>query len=117
VTWCDSMATSVREEAASERRKGGDNGSWADTKLIGLKNEENSRSRFSCYCRNGFVTLSLVPLQEQSTVVLLLDEVLVYWSLAMDERSGHKNLRGSGCRSVIPYVHRRTELYCSSLYA
>jgi hypothetical protein len=42
---------------------------------------------------------------------------LVYWSLAMDECSGHEDLRGSGRRSVIPYVHRRTELYCSSLYA
>jgi hypothetical protein len=26
-----------------------------------------------------------------------------------------KNLRGSGRRGVIPYVHRRTELYCTSL--
>jgi hypothetical protein len=33
----------------------------------------------------------------------------------MDERGGHKDLRGSGHRSVIPYVHRKTELYCSSL--
>jgi hypothetical protein len=48
-------------------------------------------------------------------VVLLLEGVLVSWSLAMDERSGHKDLRGSGRRSVIPYVHRKTELYCSSL--
>jgi hypothetical protein len=50
-------------------------------------------------------------------VVLLLEGVLVSWSLAMDERGGHKDLRGSGRRSVIPYVHGRTELYCSSLYA
>jgi hypothetical protein len=48
-------------------------------------------------------------------VVLLLDETLVSWSLAMDEHSGHKDLRGSDHQSVIPYVHERTELYCSSL--
>jgi hypothetical protein len=49
-------------------------------------------------------------------VVLLLEGALVSWSLATDERGGHEDLRGSGCRSVIPYFHRRTELYCSSLY-
>jgi hypothetical protein len=48
-------------------------------------------------------------------VVLLLEEALVSWSLAMDERSGHEDLRGSGRRSVIPYVHGRMESYCSSL--
>jgi hypothetical protein len=62
------------------------------------------------------MTLSPVPLQEQPAVFFLLDEDLVYWSLALGERGGHDNLRGSGCLSVIPYVHRRTELYCSSLY-
>ncbi len=36
--------------------------------------------------------------------------------LALDERSGHQDLRDSVHRSVIPYVHGRTELYCSSLY-
>jgi hypothetical protein len=41
---------------------------------------------------------------------------LVSWSLAMNERGGHEDLRGSSRRSVIPYVHGRTELYCSSLY-
>jgi hypothetical protein len=41
--------------------------------------------------------------------------VVVSWSLAMDERGGHEDLRGSSRRSVIPYVHERTELYCSSL--
>jgi hypothetical protein len=49
-------------------------------------------------------------------VVLLLYGVLVSWSLAMDERGGHEDLYGSGHRSVISYVHRRTELYYSSLY-
>jgi hypothetical protein len=49
-------------------------------------------------------------------VVLLLEMTLVSWSLAMDERSGHKDLRGSGHQSVIPYIHERTELYYSRLY-
>jgi hypothetical protein len=48
-------------------------------------------------------------------VVLLLEGALVSWSLAMDECSGHKDLRGLGHQSLIPYVHGRTELYCSSL--
>jgi hypothetical protein len=48
-------------------------------------------------------------------VVLLLDGVVVSWSLAMDEHGGHEDLRGSCRRSVIPYVHGRTELYCLSL--
>jgi hypothetical protein len=43
-------------------------------------------------------------------VVLLLGGggALVSWSLALDERGGHEDLRGSGRRSVIPYVHGRT---------
>jgi hypothetical protein len=44
-------------------------------------------------------------------VVPLLEEALVSWSLAMDEHGGHEDLRGLGHRSVIPYVHGRTELY------
>jgi hypothetical protein len=48
-------------------------------------------------------------------VVLLLKRALVSWSLAVDERGGHEDLCGSGRRSVIPYVHEKTELYCSSL--
>jgi hypothetical protein len=48
-------------------------------------------------------------------VVLLLEGNLVSWSLAMDERGEHENLRGSNCRSIIPYVHGKTELYCSSM--
>jgi hypothetical protein len=54
-------------------------------------------------------------LQKQSAMVLLSEKVLVSWLLAMDERGRHKDLRGSGHRSVIPYVHGRTELYCSTL--
>jgi hypothetical protein len=49
-------------------------------------------------------------------VVLLWGRPLASWLLAMDEHSGLKDLRGSGHRSVIPYVHGRTELYYSSLY-
>jgi hypothetical protein len=49
-------------------------------------------------------------------VVLLLEGDLVSWSLTMDERGGHEDLRGLGRQSVISYVHGRTELYCSSMY-
>jgi hypothetical protein len=48
-------------------------------------------------------------------VVLLLEGDLVSWSLAMDERVGHEDLRGLVRQSVIPYVYGRTELYYSSL--
>jgi hypothetical protein len=48
-------------------------------------------------------------------VVILLERVLVSWSLVIDERGGYEDLRGSVCQSVIPYVHGRTGLYCSSL--
>jgi hypothetical protein len=67
-------------------------------------------------CRSGFMTLPPVLLQEQPTVVLLLEGALVSWSLAMDERGGHEDLRGSSHRSVIPYVHGRTELYCAQAW-
>jgi hypothetical protein len=68
------------------------------------------------YCRSDFATLPPVPLQEHLVVVLLLDEALISWSLAMNECGGYEDLCGSGRRSVITYVHERTELYCSSLY-
>jgi hypothetical protein len=35
--------TSTRGEATPEREKGGDEVSWTDTNLIGLKDEENPR--------------------------------------------------------------------------
>jgi hypothetical protein len=54
-------------------------------------------------------------LQEQPALVLLLERVLVSWSLAMDEHGGHQDLRGLDRQSVTPYVHGRTELYCSRL--
>jgi hypothetical protein len=34
----------------------------------------------------------------------------------MDECGEHEDLLGLGHRSVIPYIHRRTELYYSNLY-
>jgi hypothetical protein len=48
-------------------------------------------------------------------VVLLLERDLVSWSLAMDEHGEHEDLCGSDRRSIIPYVHGRMKLYCSSL--
>jgi hypothetical protein len=53
-----------------------------------------------------------MSLQEQPDVVLLLEGALVSWSLAIDERGGHGDLRGSGHLDIIPYIHERTELYC-----
>jgi hypothetical protein len=61
------------------------------------------------------MTLSSVLLQEQPAVGFLLEGVLVSWSLVIDERGRHEDLRGSDRRSVIPYVHERTGLYCSSM--
>jgi hypothetical protein len=46
-------------------------------------------------------------------VVLLWGRPLSFWLLALGERGGHGDLRGSGRLSIIPYVHRRTELYCA----
>jgi hypothetical protein len=65
--------------------------------------------------QSGFTTLPSVLLQEQPDVVLLLERVLISWSLAIDECGAHKDLRGSDHRSVIPYVHGRTGLHCSNL--
>jgi hypothetical protein len=56
-----------------------------------------------------------VLLQEQLVVVLLLEGALVSWSLAIDECGGHEDLRGLGRWSIISYIVRRMELYCSSL--
>jgi hypothetical protein len=66
-------------------------------------------------CQSDFMTLPPVLLQELPAVVLLLERSLVSWSLVMDEHGENKNLRDSGHQSVIPYIHRRIELYCSSL--
>jgi hypothetical protein len=43
-------------------------------------------------------------------VVLLWGRPLASWLLAIGERGGHDDLRDSGRRSVIPYVHG--ELSC-----
>jgi hypothetical protein len=66
-------------------------------------------------CQSGFATLSTMLLLEQPAVVLLLERVLVSWSLTMNERGGHEDLRGLARRSITPYVHGRMELYCSSM--
>jgi hypothetical protein len=87
---------------------------WSSRNLA--SRETLSLPTWHAKCRNGSATLPPVPLQEQPVVVLLLEGALVSWSLAMNERGGHEDLRGSGRRSVISYVHGRTELYCSSLY-
>jgi hypothetical protein len=52
-----------------------------------------SRAQFY---RTGFTTLSPVLLHEQSIVLLLLERILVSWSLAIDEHGRHKDLRRSG---------------------
>jgi hypothetical protein len=61
------------------------------------------------------MTLPPDLLQEQSTVVLCLERVLVSWLLARDGCGEHSGLHGLGRQSVTPYIHRRRELYCSSL--
>jgi hypothetical protein len=49
-------------------------------------------------------------------MVLLRGRPLASWLLALVERGGHGDLRGSGRLSVIPYVYGRTELYCTQVY-
>jgi hypothetical protein len=51
--------------------------------------------------------------QKQLAMVLLCGRRLVSWLLALAEREGHEDLRGSGRLTVISYVHGRTELYCA----
>jgi hypothetical protein len=46
-------------------------------------------------------------------VVLLWGRSLTSQLLALDERGGHDDLRGSDCLNIIPNVHGRTELYCA----
>jgi hypothetical protein len=41
--------TSARGEAAPGKGMGGDDASWVDANLTGLKNEENPRDRFNWY--------------------------------------------------------------------
>jgi hypothetical protein len=42
MTRCDGVVTSTGGEAAPDRKKGGDDVSWADTNLIGPKNKKKS---------------------------------------------------------------------------
>jgi hypothetical protein len=86
---------------------------WSSRSLA--SRETPSPPSWRAKCRSGFATLPPVLLQEQPAVFLLLKGVLVSWSLALDEHCRHKDLHGSGRRSVIPYVHGGTELYCSRL--
>jgi hypothetical protein len=62
-------------------------------------------NRVITMCRSGFTTLPPVPLQEQPAVVLLLEGLRSHKVLVIREYGGHEDLRGSGRRSVIPYVH------------
>jgi hypothetical protein len=94
-----------RSEPAWEHREG----------EAGVEQQPLRALGYRVKCQTSFMILPPVLLQEQPVVIFLLEMVLVSWSLAIDERGGHKDLRGSGRRSVIPYVHGRTKLYCSSL--
>jgi hypothetical protein len=67
--------------------------------------EEVQCHRNNDLCRSGFMTLSPVPLQEQPAVVLLLEGLRSHKVLVIREYDGHEDLRGSGHRSVIPYVY------------
>jgi hypothetical protein len=64
-----------------------------------------------------FYDISTGAALEQPVVVLSWERPLASWLLALGERSGHEDLRGSGRLSVIPYVHGRTELYCAQATA
>jgi hypothetical protein len=77
--------------------------------------QQSSSIQWHIHLSKWFMTFSPVLLQEQPAVVLLLEEALVSWSLAIDERGGHEDLYGLSSQSVIPYVYRRTEFYCSTL--
>jgi hypothetical protein len=94
---------------------------WVSTMAMKLKTKNSGKNQNSATptwctkCQSGFMTPPPVLLQEQPAVVLLLKRTLVSWSLAIDEQDKLEDLRGSGRRNVIPYVHGRLELYCSSL--
>jgi hypothetical protein len=69
------------------------------------KNGETCPPTWCAKCRSGFTTLPPVPLQEQPAVVLLLEGLRSHNVLVIREYGRHEDLRGSGRRSVIPYVH------------
>jgi hypothetical protein len=56
-------------------------------------------------CRSGFTTLPPVLLQEQYRCGFLLEGLRSHKVLVIREYGGHEDLRGSGHRSVIPYIH------------
>jgi hypothetical protein len=84
------------------------------------KKNDNKHNLSPCQEQNLLDTfLMSCPWAQDKTykpvVVLLWGRVLASWSLAIDERGGHEDLRRSGRRSIIPYAHGRMKLYCSSL--
>jgi hypothetical protein len=60
---------------------------------------------WSAKCRSGFKTLPSVPLLEQYRCGSFVGGAQIAVELANREYGGHQDLRGSGRRSVIPYVH------------
>jgi hypothetical protein len=56
-------------------------------------------------CRIGFMTLPPVSLLEQYRCDSFVGGAQIADELAIREYGGHQDLRGSGRRSVIPYVH------------
>jgi hypothetical protein len=79
-------------------------GSTEKVKLL-LNSSHLEPPTWRAKCRSGFMTLPPVPLQEQPAVVLLLKGLRSHKVLVIREYGGHEDLRGSGRRSVIPYVH------------
>jgi hypothetical protein len=116
-----------RKVASLSRREGWEEAAteWMSTMAMELKTKNGCRNQkyqlnfpplpWYAKCRCRFMTLPPVLLQEQPAVVLLLERGLVSWLSAIDERSEHKDLRGSDRQSVIPYNHGRMGLYCPSL--
>jgi hypothetical protein len=86
------------EQAATE---------WMSTMTIKLKTKNGGKNKkitvpptWRAKCRSAF---------------FVGKGFLVSWSLAMDENGEHEDLCSSSRWNVIPYVHGRMELYCSSL--
>jgi hypothetical protein len=69
------------------------------------KNGEMHSPTWRAKCRSGFTTLPPVPLLEQYRCGSFVGGAQIAEELAIREYGGHKDLRGSGRRSVIPYVH------------
>jgi hypothetical protein len=92
---------------------------WTSTTVMKLKTKNDKKILsppfWRAKCQSGFTTLPPALLQEQPAVVLYLEMALVSWLLAKDKHGEHSGLHSWGHRSATPYVHRRRELYCSSL--